>query len=183
MSDREKYPSELAERFQIRLPPGLRDRIKAYAAYQGRSMNEEIVRILEREFPEPITASGSVSGLLEMVRIIASGAPFDEYVGKLANGIEELIEGIYSGRVEGIDPSARKEIEHMWTSYQEDLAKSGDGVEYDDIETRSLELTGKTSKFVWPDGRVGPERPKPRSWGDPGPREDPFEDPFGDHNK
>lgn len=168
---------------KLRLPEGLRDRIKAYAAYQGRSMNEEIVRILEREFPEPVTASSSVYGLLEMVKMIAAGAPFDENVAKLSDGIEELIEGIYSGRVEGLEPAARKEIEDMWTRYHEDLVKYGDGVEYDEVETRALELTGKTSKFVWPDGRVGPEYPKPSSWSDPGPRDDPFEDPFEDDKK
>ncbi|MGO4833049.1 Arc family DNA-binding protein [Rhizobiaceae sp. 2RAB30] len=171
-----------ADQYMLRFPPGLRDRIKAYAAYQGRSMNEEIIRILEREFPEPVTASGSIYSLLEVVKMIAAGAPFDENVEKLADGIGELIEGIYSGRVEGIEPAARKEIEDMWTRYQEDLAKEGDGFEYDDTEIRSLELTGRTSKFVWPDGRVGPERPK-RSWDDLGPRDDPFEDPFEDGKK
>ena len=146
------------DQYLLRLPAGLKARIKAYADYQGRSMNEEIIRILEREFPEPVTAGNSVYGLLEMVKMIAAGAPFDENVAKLSDGIEDLVEGIYSGRVEGLEPAARKEIEDMWRRYQEDLVKYGDGGEYDDVETRSLELTGKTSKFVWPDGRVGPER-------------------------
>ncbi|PAP94502.1 Arc family DNA-binding protein [Mesorhizobium wenxiniae] len=48
--DREKYPSELAERFQVRLPPGLRDRIKEAADKNSRSMNAEIVARLE-DFP------------------------------------------------------------------------------------------------------------------------------------
>lgn len=53
MSDdeREKYPSELAERFQVRLPAGLRDRIKADAEKHSRSMNAEIVARLE-DFPK-----------------------------------------------------------------------------------------------------------------------------------
>ncbi|MBZ9678230.1 Arc family DNA-binding protein [Mesorhizobium sp. ES1-1] len=167
-----------SDQFLLRFPPGLRDRVRAYAEYQGRSMNEEIIRILEREFPAPVTVSGSVHGLLQMAKIIAAGGPFDENVGKLTSGIEALIEGIYSGSVEGVDPAARKEIEDMWTRHQEELAKDGDGVEYDDVEIRSLELTGKTSKFVWPDGRVGPDVPEPRSWGDAGPSdvEHPSED-------
>lgn len=56
MAENDKYPSELAERFQIRLPAGLRDRIKAYAEKNGRSMNTEIVRALEEAFPKPIAA-------------------------------------------------------------------------------------------------------------------------------
>ncbi|NTA48011.1 Arc family DNA-binding protein [Agrobacterium tumefaciens] len=54
MTEKEKYPSELAERFQIRLPPGLRDRIKATAEANGRSMNTEIVSTLEEAYPDPL---------------------------------------------------------------------------------------------------------------------------------
>lgn len=39
----ERFPSQLAERFQIRLPDGLRDQIKADAEANGRSMNSEII--------------------------------------------------------------------------------------------------------------------------------------------
>jgi len=56
MNDREKYPSEAAERFQVRMPLGLRDRIKAASEAEGRSMNTEIVRALLRAFPEPTSA-------------------------------------------------------------------------------------------------------------------------------
>lgn len=38
-----KYPSEEAERFQIRLPDGLRDEISAAASANCRSMNSEII--------------------------------------------------------------------------------------------------------------------------------------------
>lgn len=62
MSDdeREKYPSELAERFQVRLPPGLRDRIKADAEKHGRSMNAEIVARLE-DFPNLVKLLGETT--------------------------------------------------------------------------------------------------------------------------
>jgi hypothetical protein len=53
MNEKDKYPSELAERFQIRLPPGLRDRIRATAEANGRSMNTEIVSTLEDAYPDP----------------------------------------------------------------------------------------------------------------------------------
>ena len=41
------------DKFMLRMPEGLRDRIKAKAEKNGRSMNAEIVRVLEREFPAP----------------------------------------------------------------------------------------------------------------------------------
>lgn len=40
---RDPYPSESAERFQIRMPNGLRDEIRSAAAANERSMNAEIV--------------------------------------------------------------------------------------------------------------------------------------------
>jgi hypothetical protein len=39
-----------SDQFALRLPDGLRDRIKAAAERAGRSMNAEIVRALEKEF-------------------------------------------------------------------------------------------------------------------------------------
>ena len=38
----------------IRPPEGMRDRIKAAAAANGRSMNAEIVSVLSREYPAPV---------------------------------------------------------------------------------------------------------------------------------
>lgn len=46
-------PSQTQDKFIIRLPNGLRERIKAKADESGRSMNAEIVQVLEREYPEP----------------------------------------------------------------------------------------------------------------------------------
>lgn len=45
------YPSDLADRFQVRMPAGLRDRIASAAAKNNRSMNAEIVSRLEGSFP------------------------------------------------------------------------------------------------------------------------------------
>jgi len=47
MTDETKYPSQLAERFQIRLPDGMRDRLRIEAEKSGRSMNTEIITRLE----------------------------------------------------------------------------------------------------------------------------------------
>lgn len=50
MSEREPYPSEKQDRFIVRLPDGMRDRIKAAAEENLRSMNAEIVARLEASF-------------------------------------------------------------------------------------------------------------------------------------
>ena len=49
--DEPRYPSQGLDRFIVRLPDGLRDRIKAAADKNNRSMNSEIVATLEDKFP------------------------------------------------------------------------------------------------------------------------------------
>jgi hypothetical protein len=91
MSEKDKYPSELAERFQIRLPPGLRDRIKATAEANGRSMNTEIVSTLENAYPDPgavnpfdLGFADRIDGIQEMLNELRG---FTEAVQKSANDI------------------------------------------------------------------------------------------------
>jgi hypothetical protein len=50
MSD---FPSQKQDKFVLRLPDGLRDRIKKKADDHSRSMNAEIIQLLEREYPAP----------------------------------------------------------------------------------------------------------------------------------
>ena len=52
MSDKQ-YPSDFAERFIVRLPKGLRDRLKSAAKANNRSMNAEAVAHLERGLNGP----------------------------------------------------------------------------------------------------------------------------------
>ncbi|WOU46099.1 Arc family DNA-binding protein [Citrobacter portucalensis] len=43
----EKFPSQMQDKFTVRFPDGLRDAIADRAKRNGRSMNSEIVQILE----------------------------------------------------------------------------------------------------------------------------------------
>lgn len=45
-------PSDKLDQYMLRLPDGMRDRIKAVALKNNRSMNAEIVATLEKEYPE-----------------------------------------------------------------------------------------------------------------------------------
>lgn len=53
------YPSRKLDRFIIRLPDGMRDRFKAAAHVNGRSMNAEIVLALEAH----LEGNGSAGGV------------------------------------------------------------------------------------------------------------------------
>lgn len=45
--------SRESDKFMLRLPDGMRDRIKLAAGENNRSMNQEIVAALEEKYPEP----------------------------------------------------------------------------------------------------------------------------------
>ncbi len=96
MDEREKYPSEAAERFQIRMPGGLRDRIKKAAERSGRSMNTEIVFALETYYPEEPSVEevlDRVHGAIEMAQT-AGGMPYRK---QLIEALDELSEQVASG--------------------------------------------------------------------------------------
>ena len=59
--------SDLQDKFLLRLPDGLRDRIAAAAKANGRSMNSEINAVLEEHYPPP-TAFDDV---IESIRLMS----------------------------------------------------------------------------------------------------------------
>lgn len=62
-----------SDKFMLRLPDGMRDRIKAAAEANGRSMNAEIVATLEEKYPVPF-ADEEFEKFLE----VFSGMPYEE---------------------------------------------------------------------------------------------------------
>ncbi len=59
-------PGRGSDQFPLRLPDGMRERIKMQAKYHGRSMNEEIVRILFQEYPDKMDDFERAVALLEI---------------------------------------------------------------------------------------------------------------------
>lgn len=55
-------PSDVADKFMLRLPDGMRDRLKQLAAENKRSLNAEIIARLEQSLQSP-PAMGSLFGL------------------------------------------------------------------------------------------------------------------------
>lgn len=49
------------DQFSLRMPNGLRDRVKASADNNGRSMNSEIIHHLERALAQPASAGNDPS--------------------------------------------------------------------------------------------------------------------------
>lgn len=94
MNDEKKYPSDLAERFQVRMPSGLRDRIAEAAEQSNRSMNAEIVARLESSFKDAADRSKLEElyfGLLERHKaLLAEFTMFLEADKEIQNALKLL---------------------------------------------------------------------------------------------
>lgn len=84
------------EQFQLRLPPGMRDRIKDKAERAGMSMNDAIIWCLEREFPTPVTLDDRLEELATMVSMLTDSKDTYSGVVHLIAEIEETLDAIGS---------------------------------------------------------------------------------------
>ncbi|WP_050999886.1 Arc family DNA-binding protein [Sinorhizobium fredii] len=153
-----KLPSRGVDQFVLRFPDGLRDRIKAYAERMGTSMNSEIVRVLEIEFPEQWPIKERLEDLGEMLSVLAAGRK-DPHFSQFSAKIEETITGILSGRVTGVDPETRETVKSMWEDYKMRESESAMDSAQDhywgrtDEEIAAYEATGNFEKYVHPPPR------------------------------
>lgn len=84
MSEKQQYPSDEADRFLVRMPPGMRDRIAEVAKASGRSMNAEIVLRLEQSFEQ----AARPLGILELQQALA------EERGRVAADLKAMLSSI-----------------------------------------------------------------------------------------
>ncbi|PUX35952.1 Arc family DNA-binding protein [Cronobacter sakazakii] len=68
----EKFPSQMQDKFTVRFPDGLRDAIAERAKRNGRSMNSEIVQILQDAVDSEGKGISAVAGIdvQEMHRLL-----------------------------------------------------------------------------------------------------------------
>lgn len=144
-----KRPIQPQDKYVVRLPDGLRDRIKAYADRHGRSMNAEIVRVLEREYPEPWTVEQRAASLLGMIAMLKAADTSEQFT-TLNDALEETIEGIVSGRMTDVDEETRKRIGARFETWRLERAED-DYAQHtwnmDEEELASLDRGHGTSKF------------------------------------
>lgn len=80
---------QFKDRYMLRLPDGMRDRIKAAAEASNRSMNAEIVAALEEKYPEP-----SIDEILGRRTIRALAQAPRELRYKFAKRLDDLLDEI-----------------------------------------------------------------------------------------
>ncbi|TBD15717.1 Arc family DNA-binding protein [Rhizobium ruizarguesonis] len=151
-----------ADQYMLRLPDGLRDRIKAYAERMGTSINSEIVRVLEERFPEQWPIDNRLDELAKMLSILGAGTE-DRRLDEFMQKVEETVEGIISGRVTGVDPYARDAVIDMWSGYKTRESEAALEEEQDaqmdhtEEELEAHRITGRFEKYAVPP----PKKPDP----------------------
>ena len=88
-------PSRRQDQFIVRLPDGMRERIRHVADQNNRSMNAEIVATLEEKYPEPSHWVSLAKVLEARNRTLAKMGP--EELTKLQAAIGELIDSFDKG--------------------------------------------------------------------------------------
>lgn len=104
MSDSETRT--LKDQFMLRLPDGMRDRIKATAEANNRSMNAEIVSTLEREYPDNFHEKIMQDTLLNLSLAILSEESGLE--GEKLHSILKIMDNLKED-IEGFKRDLRKE--------------------------------------------------------------------------
>lgn len=96
MSENDQH--QFKDRYMLRLPDGMRDRIKSAAASNNRSMNAEIIATLEEKYPAP------PEGLSEEHEAILREIPQDvldefilEYIERKGFTKEDIRNGVLPG--------------------------------------------------------------------------------------
>lgn len=105
---------------KLRIPEELKNRVQYYADKNNRSMNAEIVRILEREFPEPIYYERRLSELLTIIK----SASCDDDIHKFVREVEATLNEIDSGRIIGISQKAKEHLHDALVRLREDEYKN-----------------------------------------------------------
>lgn len=110
------------DQFLVRLPDGMRERIKAKADRADMSMNEAIVWCLEQFFPEPVTFEERLSELTRMVAILKNEADSNAAINSLIDEIHETLSDIADGRLE-TPRDFRGEVADKLMEWEEDKAE------------------------------------------------------------
>lgn len=86
-----KYPSQLQDKFNLRFPDGMRDAIAERAKANGRSMNSEIVQILQ----DSLDVNANMSKRFDLVSFIngdKDSLKTDDIAHKLSGYVQKRTE-------------------------------------------------------------------------------------------
>ena len=111
-----------SDQFPLRLPDGLRDRIKAAAERNGRSMNVEIVRVLEREFPEPFPLHDRIDQLGTLFSAMLKVQGLERAMDVMSEELQEAAEAIVWDKVPEVPDREREAVSDLLNLLQTKIA-------------------------------------------------------------
>lgn len=109
---KEPYPSETADRFIVRFPDGMRDRIKEAAAENNRSMNAEIISRLEASFVRQ-TLDLNEAGLAALLKRLEATAEGFETLFRIKLD-EEVTAYIEAEKIKGREISRNQAVRDLF---------------------------------------------------------------------
>lgn len=97
-----KYPSQMQDKFNLRFPDGMRDAIAERAKRNGRSMNAEIVQIIEDAIAAEATGfpAGDARELRRVIKM--QDESIESYQG-MVQKMAELVQKVSSMAIEEIN--------------------------------------------------------------------------------
>ncbi|QND67663.1 Arc family DNA-binding protein [Mesorhizobium loti] len=110
------------DQFLVRLPDGMRDRIKAKADRAGMSMNEAIVWCLDAYFPAPTAIEEKLDELVAMVAILKGDNTY-EGVDQLVSAVHDAIKDVKKGNFKTA-PNFRKAVSDRFEEWEAEWAES-----------------------------------------------------------
>ncbi|CND37793.1 Arc family DNA-binding protein [Yersinia pseudotuberculosis] len=88
-----KFPSQEMDRFNVRLPSGMRDAIAERAKQNGRSMNSELILIIEQALNAPIPYTTDNSKFMKAYENLSKNMPKNEI--ELKDWMDEMTKLTY----------------------------------------------------------------------------------------
>lgn len=131
------------DKFMLRLPDGMRERIKAKADRADMSMNEAIVWCLEQHFPAPTTIEQKIEDLAEMVSILKGNNTY-ESVDRLVAEVHDAIVDVYNKAVK-TPPDFEKSVSNrfeQWKEWEAERAAEDNHDPFDDDNYPPADFNG-----------------------------------------
>ncbi|MCD2183304.1 Arc family DNA-binding protein [Rhizobium sp. GN54] len=119
------------DQFQLRLPPGMRERIKAKADRAGMSMNEAIVWCLEEYFPAPATLEDRVNALAISVAALKRGNDLEAQMDEIVDLIDKTLREVADGKI-STSPDFRHKVNQRVEEWDMDEIEAAQSRPFDD---------------------------------------------------
>lgn len=105
----------------LRVPEDMQKRIAASAASHDQSVNEEVLVILRRYFPNPRTPREVAARLEEMIEVLEPAASY-EGVDRLLERLQKFAHDLGGGHI-AVDQATAEEVADRYTRFEEDEFK------------------------------------------------------------